>query len=99
MAAQIGYNTQILFSFRAALWYAGERLGRNEVEITRRMIMVYCTCPNPACGAELVIYENDTMPGCREMEEVYCPICRTQVHSVFTSGIPSVEVRSTGKKD
>lgn len=35
LAAQIGYNTQILFSFRAAPWYAGERLGRNEVEITK----------------------------------------------------------------
>ena len=77
----------------------GSGLGETKSKQQRRMIMVYCTCPNPDCEAELVIYENDTMPGCREMEEVYCPICRTQVHSVFSSGIPSVEVRSTGKKD
>lgn len=60
--------------------------------------MVYCTCPNPECGAELVIYENDTMPGCREMEEVFCPLCRTQVDSVFTSGIPRAVVRTPEKK-
>ena len=34
-AEQIGYSTQILFPFRAALLYDGERLGRNEVEITK----------------------------------------------------------------
>lgn len=32
------------------------------------------------------------MPGCREMEDVMCPICDHIITSVFTSGIPSVEI-------
>lgn len=48
--------------------------------------MTYCTCPH--CGTELKIEENDYMPGCREMEEVMCPICHKEVTKVFTSGIP-----------
>ena len=31
--------------------------------------MVFCTCPK--CGAKLKVEENDTIPGCREMEEVF----------------------------
>ena len=60
--------------------------------------MIYCTCPNPDCGAELVVDENDTTPGCRDMEEYFCPCCGKQAGSVFTSGIPSVKVRTPGKK-
>ncbi len=61
--------------------------------------MIYRTGPNLNCWAKLVIYENDTMPCCCEMEEVLCLLCRTQVHSVFTSGILPVDVRTPGKKD
>lgn len=52
--------------------------------------MVFCTCPK--CGANLEIHKNDTMPGCRDMEEVFCPICGAEVTKVFTSGIPCAEV-------
>ena len=52
--------------------------------------MVFCTCPK--CGAKLKVEENDTIPGCREMEEVFCPVCYEEVTKVFTSGIPSVYV-------
>lgn len=52
--------------------------------------MLYCTCEN--CNSKLRIYENDTMPGCREMEEVFCPICKEVVAKVFTSGIPEAYV-------
>lgn len=52
--------------------------------------MGFCTCPK--CGAKLEIHENDTMPGCRDMEEVFCPICKELVTKVFTSGSPSVYV-------
>ena len=52
--------------------------------------MVFCTCPN--CRTNLRVEENDTTPGCREMEEVFCPVCHNEVTKVFTSGIPSVYV-------
>lgn len=52
--------------------------------------MVFCTCPN--CGTKLCVDENDTTPGCREMEEVFCPVCHELVTRVFTSGIPVVSV-------
>jgi len=52
--------------------------------------MMFCTCDN--CNKKLRIEENDTMPGCREMEEVYCPNCHKEVAKVFTSGIPSAYV-------
>lgn len=52
--------------------------------------MVYCTCEN--CGVKLEIQENDYMPGCREMEEVFCPKCHSLVTKVFTSGTPTVNV-------
>lgn len=52
--------------------------------------MIYCVCSK--CKAKLKIDENDTMPGCRELEEVYCPICDEEVTKVFTSGIPTVTV-------
>ncbi len=52
--------------------------------------MVFCTCPK--CGANLRVEENDTTPGCREMEEVFCPVCHEEVTKVFTSGIPSAYV-------
>ena len=54
--------------------------------------MQWCTCSN--CGAKLRVEENDTMPGCREMEEVFCPNCKEEVTKVFTSGIPSAYVIS-----
>lgn len=44
------------------------------------------------CGAELRIEENDRTPGCREMEEVFCPNCGEEVAKIFTSGIPSVYI-------
>ena len=47
----------------------------------------FCTCSK--CGAKLGVEENDTTPGCREMEEVTCPVCHEKVTKVFTSGIPS----------
>lgn len=52
--------------------------------------MRYCSCPN--CKQKCKIHENDIMPGCREMEDVMCPICDHIITSVFTSGIPSVEI-------
>jgi hypothetical protein len=55
-----------------------------------RIQMIYCVCPK--CKAKLKIDENDTMPGCRELEAVYCPVCDEEVTKVFTSGIPTVTV-------
>lgn len=52
--------------------------------------MNYCSCPN--CKRKCIIHENDTMPGCREMEDVFCPICHHLIDRVFTSGTPSVEI-------
>lgn len=52
--------------------------------------MMYCTCEN--CGARLKIDKNDTMLGCREREDVYCPICKEVVTTVFTSGFPTARV-------
>jgi len=52
--------------------------------------MEYCKCEN--CGVDLEIDENDTTPGCREMEEVYCPKCNKLATKVFTSGIPMAYV-------
>lgn len=52
--------------------------------------MMYCTCEN--CGAKLRIFKNDTMLGCREREEVECPVCKTVVATVFTSGFPTARV-------
>ncbi len=54
--------------------------------------MFICTCPK--CGAKLRVEENDTTPGCREMEEVLCPVCQEEVTKVFTSGIPSAYVEN-----
>ena len=60
--------------------------------------MIYTTCET--CNNKLEIEENDYMPGCREIEEIYCPICKTTlVAKVFTSGIPKVSVIPTSKKD
>ncbi len=58
--------------------------------------MQFCTCH--VCGAELEVHENDRYPGCREMEEACCPICKTEVTKVFTSGIPNVTVIKRGSK-
>ena len=52
--------------------------------------MIFCTCDK--CGAKLEIDECDTTPGCREMEEAFCPKCGELVTKVFTSGIPQVYV-------
>lgn len=49
--------------------------------------MQFMNCPE--CGIYLEIDDNDTTPGCREMEEVYCPKCNAVVTKVFTSGIPT----------
>lgn len=57
------------------------------------MIFVKCS----KCGATLEVDENDYMPGCRDREEYYCPVCEEKVGSVFTSGIPSVRVISKEK--
>ncbi len=54
--------------------------------------MRYTKCRN--CGVSLVIDENDYMPGCREMEEVMCPMCNKIADRVFTSGIPRASVIS-----
>lgn len=48
--------------------------------------MTFCKCK---CGANLKVYENDYLPGCRESEEVFCPKCHELVTKVFTSGIPN----------
>lgn len=48
--------------------------------------MIFCKCK---CGANLKVYENDYLPGCRESEEVFCPKCHELVTKVFTSGIPN----------
>jgi len=55
--------------------------------------MITCTCPS--CKKKLVVYENDTTPGCRDFEDVYCPNCDNPkpIAHCFTSGIPSVRVR------
>lgn len=50
--------------------------------------MRYCTCPK--CNSKLEVYENDYMPGCREMEEYYCPECGNCLGKIFTSDIPFV---------
>lgn len=55
--------------------------------------MTSCTCQN--CGAKLCVDENDLTPGCREMEEVFCPVCHELVTRVFTSGIPVVSVEKS----
>lgn len=52
--------------------------------------MTYVQCKK--CKTKLKIEDNDTMPGCREMEEAYCPICNELVYKIFTSGIPTVRV-------
>lgn len=52
--------------------------------------MTYIQCKK--CKAKLKIEANDTMPGCREMEEAYCPICHELVDKVFTSGFPTVRI-------
>lgn len=52
--------------------------------------MVERVCPK--CKAKLRIDENDAIPGCREFEEVYCPVCQAEVTKVFTSGVPTVIV-------
>lgn len=52
--------------------------------------MGFVKCPH--CGINLVVYENDYMPGCREMEDVYCPNCDCIADRVFTSGIPSARI-------
>lgn len=52
--------------------------------------MVSCSCPE--CKTKLEINKNDTTPGCREHEEVYCPKCSAYVTKVFTSGFPSVNI-------
>ncbi|MGL4666286.1 MAG: hypothetical protein ACRCWA_14835 [Clostridium butyricum] len=57
--------------------------------------MEYAKCEN--CCASLEIEENDYMPGCREMEEVYCPVCKKEVTKVFTSGIPRAYVINDNK--
>lgn len=57
--------------------------------------MILCTCKN--CGSTLEIHENDAIPGCREWEDVDCPICHKEVTRVFTSGIPTVRVIRKGK--
>ncbi|MBQ8238746.1 MAG: hypothetical protein IJZ39_11435 [Oscillospiraceae bacterium] len=54
------------------------------------LLMRYCTCKN--CGANLEIRENDTMPGCRDMEVVFCPVCNEEATKVFTSGFPTAYV-------
>lgn len=59
--------------------------------------MRYCTCEH--CGTELEIEENDIMPGCREMEEVYCPECKEIATKVFTSGIPRAYAVTKEGKD
>lgn len=50
--------------------------------------MRYCTCK--ICDSKLEVDENDYMPGCRDMEEYYCPKCGNCLGKLFTSGIPSV---------
>lgn len=45
--------------------------------------MIYCKCKN--CQIHLEIDENDSIPECREMEEVYCSECNELVTKVFTS--------------
>lgn len=52
--------------------------------------MVYCNCEK--CNVALEIDENDYMPGCRETEEVICPVCKEVATKVFTSGIPTARV-------
>ena len=52
--------------------------------------MVYVTCAK--CNSKLEIRENDRIEGCREREEVFCPVCNELVTEVFTSGFPTVKV-------
>lgn len=56
------------------------------------------TCPK--CGTKFKYDKNDTMPGCRDWEEVFCPVCDNNepVTNVFTSGIPTAYVDSQDKK-
>lgn len=52
--------------------------------------MRYVKCPH--CGTRLVVHDNDYLPGCREMEDAYCPICKHVADRLFTSGIPTAYV-------
>lgn len=31
------------------------------------------------CGAVLIVHEDDGVPGCRDIEHAYCPICLAEV--------------------
>lgn len=45
------------------------------------------TCSS--CGRQYeVTIIGDTHPGCREMEEIYCPHCHKKDGAIFTSGVP-----------
>lgn len=60
--------------------------------------MIFDKCGN--CGANLRVEENDTIPGCREMEEYTCPVCGEVVGKVFTSGIPvAYEIKQEDTKN
>lgn len=52
--------------------------------------MRYCKCKE--CDLKLEVDENDYMPGCREMEEYFCPQCGRPLGKIFTSGTPSVRI-------
>lgn len=57
--------------------------------------MIYTSCRE--CGAQLIIDENDYMPGCRETEEVECPVCHKVATTVFTSGFPTAYLDKDGQ--
>lgn len=71
------------FFMRLIAFRKFQNIEKDERRITD---MVYCVCSK--CGTKLRIEENDTTPGCRDMEEVFCPVCHEEVTTVFTSGIP-----------
>ncbi|WP_155952424.1 hypothetical protein [Pseudobutyrivibrio sp. LB2011] len=52
--------------------------------------MIFTKCS--ICGKSITIRENDFQPGCRDFEDVSCPICNAFLTSVFTSGIPEAHV-------
>ena len=59
--------------------------------------MILAECPN--CKASLAIEENDYQPGCRDIEEVFCPKCEAFVTKVFTSDMPTAHVTNPEQID
>ena len=47
-------------------------------------------CEN--CGTTLEYNDRSVCEGNRDREEIYCPVCKTVVDTVFTDQIPNVHI-------